>query len=80
MAVSLLIVLVLIIRRPFARMFGARAAYALWMLPFIRLVMPEVTIPRIFPQNVPALQTSLPAEISWCFGLSGQQCFFSIIG
>ena len=49
-AVSLLITLVLIIRRPFAKMFGARAAYALWVLPFIRLVMPEVTIPRIFPR------------------------------
>jgi len=49
-AVSLLITLVLITRRPFAKMFGARAAYALWVLPFIRLVMPEVTIPRIFPR------------------------------
>lgn len=63
-AVSLLIVLVLIIRRPFARIFGARAAYALWLLPFIRLIMPEVTIPRIFPQNIPVPQTSLPAEIA----------------
>jgi len=63
-AVSLLIVLVLIIRRPFARIFGARAAYALWLLPFIRLIMPEVTIPRIFPQNISAPQTSLPAEIA----------------
>jgi len=64
-AVSLLIVLVLIVRRPFARMFGARAAYALWLLPFIRLVMPEVTIPRIFPQfaNSPAPETSLPSDI-----------------
>jgi len=49
-AVSLLIVFVLLIRRPFARMFGARAAYALWLLPFIRLILPEGTIPRIFPK------------------------------
>jgi len=66
-AVSLLIVLVLIIRRPFARMFGARAAYALWLLPFIRLVMPEVTIPRIFPQLTPAAEPAavLPVDIAF---------------
>lgn len=45
-AVSLLIVFVLLARRPFARIFGAKAAYALWVLPFLRLVMPEVTVPR----------------------------------
>jgi len=65
LAVSLLIVLVLIVRRPFARMFGASAAYALWLLPFIRLVMPEVTIPRIFPSlpNTSAPEAVLPSEI-----------------
>ncbi len=67
-AVSALIILVLIIRRPFARMFGARAAYALWLLPFIRLAMPEVTIPRIFPQftktQIPTSAPALPSEIA----------------
>lgn len=65
LAVSLLIVLVLIVRRPFARMFGARAAYALWLLPFIRLVMPEVTIPRLFPSlsNTPSAEPALPMDI-----------------
>ena len=64
-AVSLLIVLVLIIRRPFAKMFGARAAYALWLLPFIRLVMPEITIPRIFPRlaNNTLSETTLSYDI-----------------
>ena len=64
-AVSLLIVLVLIIRRPFAKMFGARAAYALWLLPFIRLVMPEITIPRIFPRlvNSTLSETALSSDI-----------------
>ncbi|MEP3891243.1 MAG: M56 family metallopeptidase [Hellea sp.] len=66
LAVSLLIALVLIVRRPFARMFGARAAYALWGLPFIRLVMPEVTIPRIFPQltTAPPTEIALPTDIT----------------
>jgi beta-lactamase regulating signal transducer with metallopeptidase domain len=65
LAVSLLILLVLIVRRPFARIFGARAAYALWVLPFLRLVMPEITIPRIFPSfsspSSPAV--TLPSDI-----------------
>ena len=42
LAVSLLILLVLAIRRPFARRFGVAAAYALWALPLARLFMPPV--------------------------------------
>lgn len=45
--VSLLIGLVLIVRRPFARYFGANAAYALWLLPLIRLFLPTMTVPFI---------------------------------
>ncbi|MEL7130582.1 MAG: M56 family metallopeptidase [Pseudomonadota bacterium] len=41
-AVSALIVLVLFIRRPFAARFGAKAAYALWLLPAVRLVLPPL--------------------------------------
>lgn len=46
--ISILIVLVLVCRRPFANLFGARAAYALWVLPLLRLVLPEIpiTLPR----------------------------------
>lgn len=39
---SLLIVVVLVIRRPVARLFGARAAYALWLAPALRLVLPPL--------------------------------------
>ena len=48
MDISILIVLVLMCRRPFVKMFGARAAYALWALPLLRLVLPEtpITLPR----------------------------------
>jgi len=44
--VSLLIVIILVIRRPFSRFFGANAAYALWSLPLIRLVLPGLSIPQ----------------------------------
>ena len=37
---SLLVALVLLIRGPVARTFGARAAYALWLAPALRLVTP----------------------------------------
>jgi len=44
--VSLLILIILVIRRPFARAFGANAAYALWSLPLIRLCLPSLKIPQ----------------------------------
>ncbi len=59
LAVTVLVGLVLLIRRPFAKVFGARAAYALWALPLIRLGMPEITVPRLFPQKAAA---ELPVE------------------
>ncbi len=44
--VSVLILIILLIRRPFARAFGANAAYALWSLPLIRLVLPGLSVPE----------------------------------
>jgi len=49
---SLVMLLVLAIRRPVASWFGAGAAYALWLLPAVRLVMPP--LPSIAP-DLPAL-------------------------
>ncbi|WP_345723737.1 M56 family metallopeptidase [Qipengyuania vesicularis] len=40
-----LIALVMLLRRPVARNFGAGAAYALWFLPLARLVIPPFTLP-----------------------------------
>ena len=40
-----LIALVLVLRRPVARHFGPRAAYALWALPALRLAMPPLVLP-----------------------------------
>ncbi|MEM9669865.1 MAG: M56 family metallopeptidase [Pseudomonadota bacterium] len=42
LAITLLIGLVLLVRRPFAKHFGAKAAYALWAIPAIRLVLPPL--------------------------------------
>jgi len=53
-AVSVLTLFVLAIRRPFAQYFGARAAYALWILPVLRLIWPSFTIPDYFGLFAPA--------------------------
>lgn len=39
---SLLIAAVLLLRRPVARLFGPRAAYALWLAPVLRLIAPPL--------------------------------------
>ena len=47
LAVTLLIAFILIIRRPFARRFGARWTYALWALPLMRIFMPAIVLPAL---------------------------------
>lgn len=42
---GVLIAAVLLLRRPVSRQFGPQAAYALWALPLLRLVLPPVTLP-----------------------------------
>ncbi len=41
-AVGVLVVLVLVIRKPFAMRFGAKAAYLLWALPLARFITPPL--------------------------------------
>ncbi|HUQ12894.1 MAG TPA: M56 family metallopeptidase [Novosphingobium sp.] len=53
-----LIALVLVLRRPVARAFGPGVAYALWALPFLRLVLPPLVLPAGF---APAAAASVPA-------------------
>ena len=49
-----LLALVLLIRRPVAQVFGPRVAYALWLLPILRLVLPPFELPaRLAPQVMP---------------------------
>lgn len=40
-----LIALVLVLRRPVARLFGPGMAYALWSLPLLRLLLPPLVLP-----------------------------------
>ena len=42
---SLLIALVLLVRRPVAQYFGPKIAYALWALPLLRFLMPPIVLP-----------------------------------
>ena len=42
---GVLIAAALVLRRPVARWFGPRAAYALWLLPLIRLMLPPLVLP-----------------------------------
>lgn len=52
---SVMMLAVLLIRQPFARAFGAGPAYALWLLPAARLVMPPLPA---WPADVPNLLPS----------------------
>jgi beta-lactamase regulating signal transducer with metallopeptidase domain len=54
LASSLLMLVVLAVRAPVARRFGAQTAYALWLLPALRLVLPPL----------PAGLSLLPAGLS----------------
>lgn len=54
---AVLIAAVLVLRRPVARYFGPQAAYALWLLPFLRLVLPPIVLPASWQ---PQALTSVP--------------------
>ena len=61
LAVSLLIVFILLIRRPFSRRFGARLTYALWALPVVRLFMPAIILPaRNTDSAIDAVMPEIP--------------------
>ena len=55
-ATSVLIILVLLVREPVRRHFGARVAYGLWLIPAARLLMPTLTrtVERQVPHTTPA--------------------------
>ncbi|MBO6641565.1 MAG: hypothetical protein JJ947_04950 [Altererythrobacter sp.] len=57
-----LIALVLLIRRPVARHLGPQAAYALWALPLIRLVLPPLTLPAWMAPADPVTAIASKAE------------------
>lgn len=53
-----LIALVLVLRRPVARAFGAGMSYALWLLPLLRFALPPIPLPAGF---APTAAASVPA-------------------
>lgn len=54
---GVLIAVVLVLRRPVARVFGPQMAYALWLLPLLRLVMPPLVLPTAAPPRLPRTET-----------------------
>lgn len=60
LAVTALMLLVLAVRRPVAHFFGAGWAYALWLLPVLRLVLPPC---HLFGDAIPSLLAAAPAAI-----------------
>jgi len=65
---GLLIALVLVLRRPVARMFGPGLAYALWALPLLRLALPPLVLPAkpasdIIVVTAAALSPAQPAAV-----------------
>ncbi len=62
--ITVLIVFVLLIRRPVAKTFGAKAAYALWALPIMRLFTPGITLPNFLPAKPDVLTVN---EISYAY-------------
>lgn len=61
LATSALMLLVLIVREPVRRQFGAIAAYALWLIPAARMVMPPITqtVERVVPAGEPVIAAPL---------------------
>ena len=62
LATSALILMVLIVREPVRKHFGARVAYGLWLIPAARLLMPTITqtVERPVSATVPSRLLSSP--------------------
>jgi len=66
--VSVLIVFVLLARRPIARIFGSTPTYLLWALPALALVMPEI--------KVAAKAMGIPAQVLSSYAQFKQSAVF----
>jgi beta-lactamase regulating signal transducer with metallopeptidase domain len=61
-ATSLLMLVVLAVRGPVARHFGPRIAYALWLLPAFRMILPPLP-EQVAPQTLAMLPASIDLEL-----------------
>lgn len=82
LATTALMIVILIVRRPVARLFGAHAAYALWLAPLLRLIAPPLPVTVPVPDMLvvtgigaagsapasPDLLPALPFAGLWLFG------------
>ena len=59
---TLLMLLVLAVRKPVARLWGAHMAYALWALPALRMVLPA--LPGWQPLYVPVAQANPGGDVA----------------
>ena len=64
LATSALVLLVLILREPVRRYFGARAAYGLWLIPAARMFMPTLThtVERRVPVSISPMTDPIHAS------------------
>ena len=64
-ALVIVVLLVLLVREPVRRHFGARVAYGLWLIPAARLLMPTLTetVERTVPATTP-IQPFVPIMMS----------------
>ena len=64
LATTGLIALVLLVREPVRRHFGARVAYGLWLIPAARLLMPTLTETVERPVSMPVTPRLMSSQIS----------------
>ena len=70
-AVTALMLVVLALRRPVARLFGAGWAYALWAIPALRLILPP--IPSLTPEiSFPTAMSFIPMSVGETAPLTAQ--------
>ena len=63
-ASTLLMLAVMLVRKPAARLFGPRIAYALWLLPALRMVLPAMPQSLVEAAPLPAMATAaLPIQL-----------------
>ncbi|MFQ5564109.1 MAG: M56 family metallopeptidase [Parvularculaceae bacterium] len=77
LAVSILIILVLALRRPAARVFGPEAAYLMWLAPLGRLFMPELSILPAPAIDAASLEAS-PIGVAFAAPVAAEPAGFSL--